>query len=265
MKLEMDTWFLCKQKKKGRKIEYRLFLFPPAGGDVSTYLHWEDLLPDFVEVCFIKLPGRGMRISEPAIDNLDELTEKLLAEIEKYIDLPFVFFGHSMGGLVAYGLAQKMQERNMKLPKKLIISSIKAPSYMNKFTESLTDDNDDKLYKKSDEEFLSRVEKLGGIPQILLDSKEFLELILPAFKRDMKLCETYNPANAKVLDIPFEIFGGNKDEIVNKEELNGWKRFTNRGCAVTIFPGNHFYFLNNPTTLLFQISNIFHDLYFKIE
>ncbi len=263
MKVEMDQWFLCKQKNKGRKIEYRIFLFPPAGGDVSTYLHWEDLLPDFVEVCFVKLPGRGMRISEPAIDDLDELTEQLLVGIERYNDLPFVFFGHSMGGLVAYGLAQKMQERNMKMPEKLMISSIKAPSYMNRFTESLTEDNDDKLYKKSDKEFLSRVEKLGGIPKILLDSKGFLELILPYFKRDMKLCETYDPANAKVLDIPFEIFGGNKDGIVNREELNGWKKFTSRSCAVTIFPGNHFYFLDNPTTLLFQISNAFHDMYFE--
>ena len=242
-----------------------MFLFPPAGGDVSTYLHWEDLLPDYVEVCLVKLPGRGMRISEPAIDNLDELTEKLLAEMEKYMDLPFVFFGHSMGGLVAYGLAQKMQERNMNLPKKLMISSIKAPSYMKTFTECLTDDNNDKLYMKSDQEFLARVEKLGGIPQTLLDSKEFIELILPSFKSDMKLCETYNSEEAKILDIPFDIFGGNKDGIVNKEELNGWKMFTNKSCTITIFPGNHFYFMDNPTILLFQISNIFHDLYFEIE
>lgn len=265
MTQDIDLWFFRKRKADKEQVKYRLFLFPPAGGDGSTYLHWEEKVPDFVETCFLKLPGRGPRILEPAIDNIDELTEQIADAIEPYTDLPFLFFGHSMGGLIAYGLTQKMQERNLTLPKRIIISSIKAPNYMNKFTESLTNDNDDKLYKKSDEEFLARISELGGIPQVLLETRELLDLILPTFKSDIKLCETYDPDSAKVLDVPFDVFGGNKDVIATKEELNGWKSYTSQSCSITVFPGNHFYFIDNPNILLFQICSRLNDMYLDVE
>lgn len=52
-----------KRNAEKSEIRLRLFLFPPAGGDVSTFLHWEEQMPRDVETCLVRLPGRGARIT----------------------------------------------------------------------------------------------------------------------------------------------------------------------------------------------------------
>ncbi|GAA0389000.1 alpha/beta fold hydrolase [Paenibacillus motobuensis] len=234
-------------------MHLRLFLFPPAGGDVSTYLQWEEKMPSFVETAFVRLPGRGARMMEPAIDEIGALTERLAEEIKPYTDIPYVLFGHSMGGLVAYELTQRLYSRNIALPDCIMISSIKAPHHMNSFTECLTADGNDKLYLKSDAEFIERIIGLGGIPEAFSENREFLQLILPTFRKDMKLCETYCSEGARALPVPFEIYGGSRDAVATRTELEGWKDYTTRKFAFTLFQGNHFYFVDNPNTLLFHM------------
>lgn len=260
MKQEVKPWFFFKRNVEKSEVKLRLFLFPPAGGDVSTYLNWEEQMPKHVETCFIRLPGRGARILEPAMDDVEVLTDALLEEIQHYTDVPYVLFGHSMGGLVAYELTQKLYKQGMNLPEVVMISSMKAPNYMNKFTESLTEDGNDKLYLKSNAEFIDKIISLGGIPEVLSDNRDFLEIILPTFRKDMKLCEMYNPDGAQAVPVSFEIYGGNRDNIATKTELEGWKNFTTEKYAITIFQGNHFYFIDNPNMLLFHLRNKLMDL-----
>lgn len=260
MKQEVKPWFFCKRKAEKSDVRLRLFLFPPAGGDVSTYLHWEEQMPRYVETCFVRLPGRGARIMEPAIDQVDVLTDRLVEEMRAYTDVPYVLFGHSMGGLISYELTRRLYRQGLKLPEYLIISSMKAPNYMNKFTESLTEDGNDKLYLKNNTEFLDKIISLGGIPDAFSENREFLELILPTFRKDMKLCEMYNPDGAEAVPVSFDIYGGNRDNIAAKNELEGWKNYTTKKYAITIFQGNHFYFAENPNMVLFHLRNKLIDI-----
>ncbi|WP_339224138.1 alpha/beta fold hydrolase [Paenibacillus sp. FSL H8-0332] len=260
MKQEVKPWFFFKRNIEKSEIRLRLFLFPPAGGDVSTFLHWEEQMPRDVETCLIRLPGRGARITEPAIDNVDILTDLLLQEMKEYTDVPYVLFGHSMGGLVSYELTQKIYKQGLNLPEYVIISSMKAPNYMNKFTESLTEDGNDKLYLKSNAEFMDTIISLGGIPDAFSENREFLELILPTFRKDMKMCETYNPETAQAVPVSFDIYGGNRDSIATKKELEGWKKYTTQKYVLTLFQGNHFYFMDNPNMLLFHLRNKLMDI-----
>ncbi|WP_379129632.1 thioesterase II family protein [Paenibacillus sp. sgz500958] len=260
MKQEVKPWFFIKRRVEKSDIQLRLFLFPPAGGDVSTYLHWEEQLPKHVEACFVRLPGRGAKIMEPAIDNVNTLTDLLVEEFRRYADVPYVLFGHSMGGLLAYELTRKLLTQGIRLPEHVMISSMKAPNYMNTFTESLTANGNDKLYLKSNTEFIDKIISLGGIPEAFSENREFLELILPTFRKDMKLCETYNPEHAHAVPVSFDIYGGNRDNIATKKELEGWKNFTTSKYALTIFQGNHFYFTDNPNMLLFHLRNKLTDI-----
>ncbi|WP_187355117.1 thioesterase II family protein [Paenibacillus tengchongensis] len=260
MKQEVKPWFFFKRKADNSEITLRLFMLPPAGGDVSTYLRWEEELPNEVELALVRLPGRGARIAEPAFDRAETLTEVLADEIAAYTDLPYVLFGHSMGGLLAYELVQKLHRRGVRLPETVIISSMKAPCYMDTFTESLTSDASDKLYLKSDDEFIDTIIGLGGIPDALIRNREFLQLILPTFRQDMKLCETYNPDEALAVPVSFEIYGGNRDSIATREELEGWRRFTGGNFALTLFQGGHFYFADHPQVVLFHLRNKLADI-----
>ncbi|MFD2877090.1 thioesterase II family protein [Paenibacillus rhizoplanae] len=97
-----------KETSKSPKSDYACFFVPSCGrGCFNLFLHWEEQMPRDVETCLVRLPGRGARITEPAIDNVDILTDLLLQEMKEYTDVPYVLFGHSMGGLVSYELTQK--------------------------------------------------------------------------------------------------------------------------------------------------------------
>src|SRR5262245_50602132 len=83
----------------------RLFCFPFAGGSASSYRGWSACLPRDVEVCPIQPPGREARFSEPAFRRIPELVRALADALSPLLDRPFVFYGHSVGAIVAFELA----------------------------------------------------------------------------------------------------------------------------------------------------------------
>src|SRR5271166_2911082 len=95
----------------------RLFCFPHAGGAASIYRLWAAPLWPDIEVCPIQLPGREARIHEPSATRLTALVESLTAVMRTKLDVPFVFFGHSMGGLTCFELARGLRRANLPLPR----------------------------------------------------------------------------------------------------------------------------------------------------
>src|SRR5438094_612961 len=74
----------------------RIYAFHHAGGSASGYL-WRRFFPEEVEVCAVQLPGRESRFLQAPITRLDAVVDELAPAIESTVDLPFAFFGHSMG------------------------------------------------------------------------------------------------------------------------------------------------------------------------
>src|SRR5262245_28591722 len=82
----------------------RLFCFPYAGGAAHIFRGWSDYVPADVGLYSIQPPGRGTRFSEPPLRTLDALVSAVLADLVKLVDLPFILFGHSLGGRVAFAI-----------------------------------------------------------------------------------------------------------------------------------------------------------------
>src|SRR4051794_21932580 len=78
----------------------RLFCFPYAGGAASIFRNWQQSLPAGVEIFPVQLPGRENRFKQPPFTSLALLVETLAHVLNPYLDLPFAFFGHSMGALI---------------------------------------------------------------------------------------------------------------------------------------------------------------------
>ncbi|WP_197144539.1 thioesterase II family protein [Lysinibacillus sphaericus] len=81
-----------------RKI--KLFCLPYAGGSSVTYIKWGKLLNRYIEVIEVELPGRGRRINDPLIDNLEDMVEDVFRFIKDQLTGDYAIFGHSMGGLI---------------------------------------------------------------------------------------------------------------------------------------------------------------------
>ena len=85
----------------------RLFCFPHAGGGTLMYRSWRDRF-SVAPVC---LPGRESRLHEPLMQDLFAVVEALSDEIRPHLDVPFAFFGHSMGAAIAFELARSLRRR----------------------------------------------------------------------------------------------------------------------------------------------------------
>src|SRR6185436_18636157 len=97
---ERTPWLAYRKLNPGARL--RLFCFPYAGGGSSVFYKWSEILPPSVEVCPILLPGREHRFKEPLFTRLPELVRAIRQALESYLDKPFVFYGHSMGGLMGF-------------------------------------------------------------------------------------------------------------------------------------------------------------------
>lgn len=104
---------LVKNYNQIRPDRATLFCFPFAGGGASAYNSWVQKMKDKVTVCPIQLPGREERIMEKPYNNMTDMLDELEETIWKCIRGPYAFWGHSMGGKIAYELEKdwKREER----------------------------------------------------------------------------------------------------------------------------------------------------------
>jgi medium-chain acyl-[acyl-carrier-protein] hydrolase len=252
-----DKWVFRKRRAAEEEIKLRMFLFPPAGSDISVYQRWEEYLPSDIELCLVRLPGRGGRINEPLIEDCSLLVQEIADDLEQYFDMPYVFFGHSMGALLAYETSALIYKRGRPLPERLFLSSLKAPSYMNSKNDcflGIMEPDEDDLHLLSDEELKKKLYDIGGIPDIIRNNSSFVDMLLPIFRNDLKLCETYKTDSVTSLPVPIDVYGGSGDKIASREDLEKWKECSKEKVTVTMFPGGHFYFSNMQRFFMFNLS-----------
>jgi pimeloyl-ACP methyl ester carboxylesterase len=100
------TPYLISQPSEEPRL--RLFCFHHAGGGASIFSGWPSVLGRLADVLPVQLPGRERRIREPRITDRAILVDELEHHLGPYLRRPYVFYGHSMGGLIAYDLAQQL-------------------------------------------------------------------------------------------------------------------------------------------------------------
>ena len=141
------------------KNKMRLFSFSYSGAGAGVYLQWAKLFQEYeIDLIAIQLPGREQRIREKKITSLPELIQHLLVAIYPLTDTPFAFFGHSLGGLVAFELSRKLAEEKNVTPQHLFISGFRSPDMPNPNQE---------LHQLADNSLLEKIAEYGGTPDII--------------------------------------------------------------------------------------------------
>jgi medium-chain acyl-[acyl-carrier-protein] hydrolase len=231
-------------------VEVRLFCFPYAGGTTYTYRNWQSQLPPSIEICPVELPGRGARLGEPAETSIARLVRSTAAALSPYMDRPFAFFGHSMGGLISFELTRELRRAGAPQPAHLFVSACPAP-HMRGRRQRIT-------YNLPEPEFVGELRRLGGTPEEVLEHPELTQLVLPLLRADFEACQTHEYVPAPPLDCPLTVFGGLQDEELGRDELEEWRGHTSATCVVRMLPGGHLFVNTAHQTILRLLVNELH-------
>ena len=187
-------------------------------------------------------------------DNVDDIVNQLyqsILHVDSIKTLPNVFFGHSLGGIIAFELSRKIE--NSITLKALIVSAVKNPVLLT----SLNQDPTSEFHHTQEDGTLSEyLKSIGGLPEGL--DKDMLQLSLSFIRDDYKVFETYNIKDFSKVLCPLFVMGGISDLSVSPPTLNAWLNFSHIECfddvdtEPTLFQGSHFYLTEKASKSLFQ-------------
>jgi surfactin synthase thioesterase subunit len=208
-----------------------LLCLPCAGASATMYFRWRRLLPGWIDLAPVELPGRGSRSGEAVVEDFDALADRLCAEQAGARQGRYAFFGHSMGALLAYGVTQRLLAAGLAPPCALLVSGSPAPSRR---------DPERFAGKDGDEALIADLRKLGGTPEEVFGSRELMRITLDALRADYRICESFRLRRSTALDIPIHVFAGRQDEIP-PESVRAWSEEAGAGITLDWFDGGHFF------------------------
>lgn len=212
----------------------RLVCFAWAGGGANFFRKLSRRLAADVELIAVQLPGREDRFHEPRFTRMEQIVAQVKRELSPLADVPMMLFGHSMGALVAYEVAQAITAGGRFPLAGLIVSGSNAP-HVKSCHRRCTHD-------ASEREVLADLTKLGGTPPALLADKELMRSLLPSIRADYAVLEAYRAhPPLPLLDCPIIACAARTDHCVSRAGIDAWGQ-----CAGTLFEthwfeGDHFY------------------------
>lgn len=220
----------------------RLLCVPHAGGAPSAFRPWAPLLPPDVELLVAQLPGRESRFAEPALEQVAPVVDGLLAALLAQPTLPTVLFGHSMGALIAWELAQALQARGAAAPSLLVVSGHGCPLNPEHYAD---------LLDTRDDSFIDEVSRrYGGIPAPILADRSLLQFFLPLLRADFRLVASHRAGPRPPLDCSLLVLGGRDDPHADAAKLRQWSTCTRGAFAMRQFDGDHFYLAHQAGAVL---------------
>lgn len=214
--------------------ELRWYTFAHAGGAASAFRPLTMALPPTVEVCAIQAPGRWNRAKEPPTRRVHEQVEALWSTFVASLDgAPFALWGHSLGALVAFELARKLQREGKPAPRLLLASARRAPTLL---------PLGEPVSHLPDPAFVDAIDaRYGGISPVIRSDPEMLALTLPALRADMEMYETYRCDPGPPLSCPITVLYGANDPITSADTIEPWRAQTSATFTATTRPGGHFF------------------------
>jgi surfactin synthase thioesterase subunit len=151
-KLITNPWL--KRFRYSPEARLRLFCFACAGSGAIAFRSWAENCPAYVELVGIQLPGRGDRFHEPPGSDASLTAAAVASAIRPLLNIPFAFYGHSLGALVSFETARELRRTGAPAPIHLFVAARRSPQAPHPARM---------LSRLPDEEFLAELNALGAI------------------------------------------------------------------------------------------------------
>lgn len=185
----LSRWTIDPAPGRGDHIA-TLFCFPYVGGNGrQVFKNWHTLLPEFIEVKSVSLPGRGPRINEPPRTHLLRLAEEIAVGILPSLkDKRFCFYGDGIGALLAFEVGRYLQVNHGLSPMWCFFSGSPSPTTYGTAVEGsplLEAGN------KLNAAMMERLCSCGKLPKCLKENPLLARAMLPSIQSDMQMESNY--------------------------------------------------------------------------
>jgi surfactin synthase thioesterase subunit len=256
--MDIDKWIV--HRKSNPRAHVKLFCFPYGrSGGASLYRKWQAMLPDYVEVCPVQLPGKENRLKEKAFTDVGRATEVLKQVLMPELDRPYALYGHSAGAFLAYRLAYKLWSEMEKKPGHLFVGGYTSPTILpnpvvssarEKFQErgyasipgpeslpSFTLEKRDEILEVMDSLLGTNVEYRSTLDVDL----ELRRLQLPTALAELHMVGNYERVDTFLFDVPITAIHGEMDDKVTASEMRAWQELTQGPFTFHTVSGGHLF------------------------
>jgi pyochelin biosynthetic protein PchC len=238
-----DPWLWRLRREPDEPAATVLFL-PHAGGTAANCTTWAEHFPAGVRLLAAQYPGRGPRYTEPHATEIDEWVTPLLRAVDG-ITGPLALFGHSLGALVGFELAWRLQQRDRDAA--VLVASAAPPPHL---PNPLLQDGE-----LSDADLTALLKAHGGLSPQLLAEPEILALAVDGLRADLTIERNYDfGPEPRRLRCPIVVLGGDLDLLVPPELGRAWTDRSAAPADVHVLRGGHFYLLEQPETVAALVS-----------
>ena len=169
-----------------------------------------------------------------------------MAEVIQTQDsIPFAFFGHSLGALLAFDLTHYCQQNRLAMPVHLFVSGCAAPRYR---------DPPSGFQDMKDERFIDVLRAYQGTPREVLEHEELMQVLLPVLRADFTMADNYVHTARQSLEIPMTVFAGMQDDQVSADQIHGWRDEAGTTIDTHWCEGDHFFIKNERDRILRCVS-----------
>jgi pyochelin biosynthesis protein PchC len=238
-----ETWIRRYHPAPNSPVQ--LLCFPHAGGSASFYFPVSAALTPTIGVAALQYPGRQDRRGEPNIDSVPALADAIFEVVRPLAERPLAFFGHSMGAVLAYEVALRLEEDGAAPLVQLFVSGRRAPSRHRPET----------VHQRGDAGIIAELRRLSGTDSGLLSDPETLEMILPAIRSDYRAIETYRDVPGRSVSCPIHAIIGDDDPRVTVEEAKAWADHGTGPFDLHVYPGGHFYLIDQSREVIRLVSD----------
>lgn len=222
-----------------------LYIFPHAGGTAKDYVAFSREFSADVKRIAVQYPGQHDRSGLPPLESIPTLADEIFAMMKPSarIDDPVAFFGHSMGGMLAFEVALRYQSAGHRVLT-FFVSACSAPGHI-RYKQ---------LQDLSDREMLDLFTRMTGMNPDFFTDDEFFVGALPTLRAVRAIAGYSCPPETK-LSCPIYAFIGDKDWIATQDDMDPWRDRTTEEFSIRVFPGDHFYLNDNLPELVSDIED----------
>jgi medium-chain acyl-[acyl-carrier-protein] hydrolase len=217
--------------------------FPQAAAGAAAFSDWADALGQHVAIYAVRLPGRESRLMEQPVSDVSEVLDALVESVMALPEGEVSFFGHCLGGLIAYELSDRLIQENSRPPARLFISAQVNPGVDEPSAE-------DMVHDLALPQLIEHLRELGGTPPEVLAHERLMRLMTPAIRADLRMGDTYRWRGDSPLPIPIIALSGQTDDLALPQVMEGWAAFTTDTFDLHVLPGGHFFMAEQKDTVL---------------